>query len=62
MNWTDYAGLIGLLAAAAVAAWMLLGAGTISPHRGQRRHAAPIPSRPARHRAPSPLPGRLRAR
>jgi hypothetical protein len=60
MTWTDYAGLAGLLAAAAVAAWMLLGAGHTSPHRGDPRHSAPLTPRPARHRA-TPA-GRLRTR
>jgi hypothetical protein len=57
MNWTDYAGIAGLLAAAAVAAWMLLGAAPITSHRGETRHSTP---RPARHRAPTSKPLRLR--
>jgi hypothetical protein len=60
MNWTDYAGIAGLLAAAAVAAWMLLGAAPVTSHRGDPRHSAPGAQRPARHRAPSSNPLRLR--
>ncbi|TDU89791.1 hypothetical protein EV138_3367 [Kribbella voronezhensis] len=56
MNWTDYAGLAGLAAAAVLAAWMLLGAGNTTPHRGDHRHAAGHPAlttRSGRHRAPA---------
>jgi hypothetical protein len=60
MTWTDYAGIAGLLAAAALAAWMLLGAAPLSPHRGDPRHSAPVAPRPARHRAPTAKPLRLR--
>ncbi len=60
MTLTDYAGILGLLAAAAVAAWMLLGSANTSPHRGDPRHSAPLTPRPARHRASSS--GRVRAR
>jgi hypothetical protein len=56
MNWTDYAGLIGLAAAAVLAAWMLLGAGNTTPHRGDHRQTAQPPAlitRSGRHRAPA---------
>jgi hypothetical protein len=66
MNWTDYAGLAGLVAAAALAGWTLLGANLTTLHRGTPRHSGPVPqSRPApgRHRAPAQrLFTRLRAR
>ena len=53
MTVTDFAGILGLVAAAALAAWMLLGANT-TPHRGDPRHSAPnAEPRPARHRATS---------
>lgn len=54
MTWTDYAGLVGLAAAAALAAWLLLGAGNTTPHRGDHRHATHPPAlttRSGRHRA-----------
>jgi hypothetical protein len=51
MTVTDFAGILGLVAAAALAAWMLLGANT-TPHRGDPRHSAPgAEARPPRHRA-----------
>jgi hypothetical protein len=57
MHWTDYAGLVGLAAAAVLAAWMLLGAGNTTPHRGDHRHSASHPTalttRLGRHRAPA---------
>ena len=56
MHWTDYAGLVGLAAAAVLAAWMLLGAGNTTPHRGDHRQAANHPAlttRSGRHRAPA---------
>ena len=66
MNWTDYAGLVGLAAAAVLAAWMLLGADNHTPHRGDHRHAAAPPAlttRSGRHRAPAArLLHRLRMR
>jgi hypothetical protein len=53
MTVTDFAGILGLVAATALAAWMLLGANT-TPHRGDPRHSASNPEgRPARHRATS---------
>ncbi|GAA1539328.1 hypothetical protein [Kribbella lupini] len=53
MTVTDFAGILGLVAAAVLAAWMLLGANT-TPHRGDPRHSAPgTEPRPARHRATS---------
>ena len=53
MTVTDFAGILGLVAAAALAAWMLLGANT-TPHRGDPRHSAPgVEARPARHRSTS---------
>lgn len=54
MNLTDYAGLVGLAAAAVLAAWMLLGAGnTTTPHRGHRQVTQPpaLTTRSGRHRA-----------
>jgi hypothetical protein len=56
MTWTDYAGLTGLAAAAVLAAWMLLGAGNTTPHRGDHRQAIGYPAlttRSGRHRAPA---------
>ncbi|WP_343967781.1 MULTISPECIES: hypothetical protein [Kribbella] len=60
MNWTDYAGLAGLVAAAVLAGWTLLGTflgtNTTTPHRGAPRHSGnPAPARPlaGRHRAPA---------
>jgi hypothetical protein len=55
MNWTDYAGLAGLAAAAVLAAWLLLGAGNTTPHRGHRHAAQPpaLTTRSGRHRAPA---------
>jgi hypothetical protein len=66
MNWTDYAGLAGLVAAAVLAGWTLLGTNTTTPHRGTPRHSGnPAASRPiaGRHRAPAHrLLARLRLR
>ncbi|WP_433013046.1 hypothetical protein [Kribbella sp. CA-294648] len=66
MNWTDYAGLAGLVAAAALACWTLLSTNTTTPHRGTPRHSGnPPQGRPApgRHRAPAQrMLTRLRAR
>ncbi|ADB29195.1 hypothetical protein Kfla_0066 [Kribbella flavida DSM 17836] len=61
MTVTDFAGILGLVAAALLALWMLLGAST-TPHRGDPRHSAPTTDpRPARHRAdPGHLLHRLR--
>ncbi|WP_157630424.1 hypothetical protein [Kribbella catacumbae] len=57
MNWTDYAGLAGLVAAAVLVGWTLLGTNT-TPHRGTPRHSGQVRSGPGRHRAP----GRSRQR
>lgn len=50
MTVTDVAGVLGLVAAALLGLWMLLGAST-TPHRSDPRHSAPTASRPPRHRA-----------
>jgi hypothetical protein len=53
MTVTDFFGVLGLIAAALLGAWMLLGANT-TPHRGDPRHSTPTADpRPARHRATS---------
>jgi hypothetical protein len=53
---TDYAGVTGLVAAAALAGWMLLGAGNTSPHRGDPHHSTPPTlTRTGRHRGPRRL-------
>jgi hypothetical protein len=65
MNWTDYAGVAGLVAAAVLGARLLLGAGNTSLHRGDPRHAAQpaLTTRTGRHRAPAArLLSRLRSR
>ncbi|WP_203590303.1 hypothetical protein [Streptomyces sp. SID13031] len=66
MNWTDYAGLAGLVAAAVLACWTLLGTNTTTPHRGTPRHSGIPPQNRAlagRHRAPAHrLLARLRLR
>lgn len=53
MNWTDYAGLTGLVTAAVLAGWTLLGTNTTTPHRGTPRHLANPGQRfgSGRHRA-----------
>lgn len=65
-TWTDFAGIAGLVAAAVLAGWMLLGPGSTSPHRGDPRHTAPPTlARTGRHRATAPtrrLLPRLRPR
>ena len=60
-TWTDYAGVAGLVAAAVLAGWMLLGTGNTTPHRGDPRHSAqPTFTRTGRHRATRSLLHRLR--
>jgi hypothetical protein len=56
MNWTAFAGLAGLVAAAVLAGWMLLSANTTTStaHRGYRRQSTqPALTRAGRHRAPA---------
>jgi hypothetical protein len=65
MNWTDYAGVAGLVAAAVLGAWLLLGAGSTTPHRGDPRHSGQpaLTTRAGRHRAPAArILNRLRPR
>jgi hypothetical protein len=55
MNMTDYAGIAGLIAAAAVAIWMLRNHRAVSPtarHRGSPTLRLPRPTHPERAAAP----------